>query len=314
MSLFSAIKGFFTLKTSDQVAKTNSDTSQAKREDNLRHMNDIDNRVDQFEAHNNKKIALLLNTKSLVERLLGDRFKCLLNEPVIHNAIVTSGEDTIGLQWQSGNNRDEMTVMSVGYSLLYGQYELTCATNCVGEHSTSKASFTSKWLSYDDALNQGLPGWFVDVLGSIKTANAERLNHEVDLYSKFSLCTIVGKVIGRYSKSIDQVKGIQEVIQYILHDELNEVSYYPNITSTRVSNGEISLTWDMYASIPSIINLNVCASSLDFVVVTFTETSNEHSAQVRTMFESLDAAKDCPIPNFFKTYLLGIKEGKIAVK
>lgn len=309
MSLFSAFKGFFTLKTSDQVAKTNSDTSQAKREDNLRHMNDIDNRVNQFENAYNNKITLLLNTKALVEALLGERFKCLLNEPVIHNAIITKFQDTIGLQWQSGSKRDEMTVMSVEYAF-YGQYKLTCGTNCVGESTTSKASLVTDWMTYDDMLAKGLPGWFVDALETIKTANAARLNHEADLTGKFNLTNLVGHVIGGYSKSIERVKQIQEVIQYILHDEFNELSYYPNITQTRVSVSEISLMWKMPTS---DIMLYVFNHDAEVVVVSFSEVTDGQSAQVRSKFESLDAAKDCQIPSFFKNYLQQIKDGRIKV-
>lgn len=233
MSFLEKFFSFFTLKTSAELRDLTSEQKAKERHAYLcpRDRFDLDVGTNSIIERHGEVGVTLKNIKDVINNQLGDDLVCLLEEPIIQQTVAYVSDDksecAIHLQWGTGNNSDEMAVMSVEFHKIRKKFRLTCATKCVGPSSNLiRGSHVSEWGDVE------LPTWFKEVLELIKEAHADHIDWTVQI----NLDNVIKKKMIEIQPYVEAQKSCADIISYILHDEYQDMAYYPKISSTGVSD------------------------------------------------------------------------------
>lgn len=248
MSFLEKFFGFFTLKTSDELRgiaaeQKRIDEQNSPENDWYRRMYDLNEVVNLVENRLVTTRDIFSNIKNIIIKLLGDDFACLMNEPVIQQAMTHVKEYSnffINLQWNTGNNADEMAILSVEYSRITEKYRLVCASKCIAPYSnTIRGSYCSEWTK--DEMH--IPTWFKENLELIKEAYHDIIVETPDPLSDLNLDNIIENEVMKLEPMVNAVKICGDVVRYILHDEYQDMAYYPKIGSTSAFLDDAGSFW-----------------------------------------------------------------------
>jgi hypothetical protein len=318
MSFLEKISAFFTLKTSDELrsaAYNQEQLDRNKKNEWMLYVNDLDY-ITNYMSNKYRGIHdNLVQAKNIIIKLLGDNLLCLLNEPILQNAVIDIKEDkkegSIVLQWATGNEKDEMTIMGVAFAN-NGMFRLTCATKCVGFDSNVKGVYVSDWISSIDSL----PDWFEEVLQLIKYTHASHID-KVNPLSKINLDNLIKAKVSELEPRSEANRMCSEIITWILHDEYQDLAYYPKISGSVVSDNDIFYAIHLFWKIQNKETLKLVVTkyhlqNLGFVEVRF-DIDARHKIETVFKLDSEEEAKQVIIPNWFKEKLEYVKNPNLAL-
>lgn len=229
MSFLEKFFGFFTLKTSDELRAAQGITKNTiedtdRRNNPSKYLLDLDIFTDiRLLSYNTLKDNLIA-CSGIIRSLLGPELQCLLNEPVLAECSAMSNGTGICVQWQSGNNGDERTVIIISIDdRKPNEFNLICATKCIGKSTRSRATHQTGWMAMGPLLSTGLPTWFVDVLKDIKEANAGRLTETTSAFD----ANAIKPAIEMLDNSIKVIRDCREIMEWVMHDEFQDLMYHP---------------------------------------------------------------------------------------
>lgn len=243
MSFLEKFFAFFTLKTSAELrgeAFEKKSTEPRWPRDRF----DLDVGTNYIINSSNDVRDTLVRIKDVINNLLGDDLVCLLEAPIIQQTVAYVSDDksecAIHLQWGTGNNSDEMAIMSVEFHKFRKKFRLTCATKCIGpESNIIRGSHVSEWGDV------ALPIWFKEVLELIKEVHADHIDWTVQT----NLDDVINKKVMEVQPYVEAQKSCADIISYILHDEYQDMAYYPKISSSGASKYSFyygrHLIWEM---------------------------------------------------------------------
>jgi len=309
MSFLNSLKSFFTLKTSDQLRDEAFDKKQEKvnNQDWMIRRHDLDYVYNSLGTIYNVQNSCITKCKDIIVNLLGDKYAGLLNPPIIQQCMVDMNigerKGAIHLQWATGNFQDEMTVLSVGFSI--AGYRLTCASKCISPTGVIRGSFVSEWLP--DIVS--LPGWFEDVLELLKNTHHEHIT-EPNMFADLHIENVVGKTLIENNNKLDIVRGIRDIITYLLHDEYQDLAYHPIISKNLASNDDYVISMGLQWKLKNdTVRLDVARYLTRDDQYTIEFTIGEGGNKVTQRFNHLDEeqAKQLALPLWFLVALQKIK-------
>lgn len=320
MSFLKKFFAFFTLKTSDELRALAAEQKDIEyrnspENDYRRYGYDLDVVVDGVAARRETTRNIFVNIKNIIINLLGDEFVCLLNEPIIQQAMTHVKEYEsffMNLQWNTGNNGDEMAVLSVEYSRITEKYRLVCASKCIAPYSnTIRGSYCSEWTKGE----MHIPTWFKEILELIKEAYHDSIVEVPDHFSKLNLDNIILNEELKLQPMITDIKTCGDIVKYILHDEYQDMAYYPKISSTSTYLDNICdlyrgiiLRWEMENK--EVLTLSVLRwRSGDQADKFSVEFCNRSRNRIETKYEGLSEydAKQVVMPKWFVEMLEKVK-------
>jgi len=320
MSFLEKFFGFFTLKTSDELRAAQGITKNPVHDTDRSHskyMQDLDMYTDRRLLKYNTMKDNLIACSGIIRSLLGPELQCLLNEPVLAECSVMPNGTGICVQWQSGNREDERTVIIVSIDdRKPNEFDLICATKCIGKSTRSRATHKSGWMTMASLLATGLPAWFVAVLEDIKEANAGRITDSVSAFD----ANAIKPAIEMLDNSIKVIRDCRDIMGWVMHDEFQDLMYYPikHIIFIRMKTPlypcyevvGVECHWE-YANDTKKASLSVRYKSPTQIHFELNQTEKNTNNKVEVLSDvmpSVEAAKQYQLPKWFTDILIQIKE------
>jgi hypothetical protein len=154
-----------------------------------------------------------------------------------------------------------------------------------------------------------LPEWFKNILELIKEAHMDHVR-ELDSESDLDLDKLINETKAQFEPRIKAAKVCHDVISYVLHDEYQDMAYYPKISGSTVFDTDTSfavyLLWNLEGG--DHLHMRVeyyYPSDLGITVAFYYETRNKLVSISSGLTEM--SAKNVRMPKWFASVLDKVK-------